>query len=197
MLSELQTIDCDLIRGGVDPILAKLPSSAGVYAWYKKLLPPDPLKSDAASFAEFILKETSLPHMLPRTARLPPLYKVTVRSSRNFSEGKQEALVRLCANPQFRRFTADLMKSGSVTFQNPLYIGKADSLSQRIGEHLRGQSELKDRLARASVNIFRCILVYIETPVFSGGEDEEVATNLIIEEMLSKLFCPPFTERYG
>lgn len=197
MLNVLQTIDCDLIRGGVAPILAKLPDSAGVYAWYKKLLPPDPDKSDAKSFANFILKETSLPHMLARSARLPPLYKVTVRSSRNFSEGKKDALIALCANPDFRRFVADLMMAGSVTFQNPLYIGKADSLSQRIGDHLKGHSDLKSRLEAASVNIFRCVLVYVEIPPLLISVTEGSTTNLVIEEILSKIFCPPFTERYG
>lgn len=197
MFNGIQTLDCDLIRGGINPILARLPETGGVYAWFKKILPPSPESSTAQQFAEFIIAETSLPHMLARTAQLPPLYSVTVRSSRRFSDAKRSHLLELCEQISFRRFVAELVLSGSVLFQNPLYIGKADSIVQRVGEHLRGQSGLRERLDKASINIFRCILVYVEVPAELVTGSPGTSANLIVEEMLSKLFCPPFTERYG
>ncbi len=193
----VELVDCDPIRGGVSPILAKVPTAGGVYAWYKKIFPPDPLSSTPEAFAEFILAETELPHMLARRSAIRPMYEVVLRSKRSISEHKRDALASLCRNPKFRQFLHSLLTQNGITFQQPLYIGKAMSLNDRVSEHLTGvNSSLRERLSKASIDIARCILAYIVVPDFGPGTEDEDAS-LLVEEVLSKLFLPAFTERYG
>jgi hypothetical protein len=191
---DVELLDCDLIRGGTDAIVAMLPQTPGVYAWYKKFLPPDPESSDAEMYFNFIISETKLPHCLERDARLNPNFHVYLRSERDFPQGKHAKLRSNCAHVDFRRFLHSLLQKNGLLFQQALYVGKADILANRIEDHLEGRSELRKRLKEASIEISRCQLAYIEVPTLPG---EGTGINLVVEDILSRLFYPPFTERYG
>jgi hypothetical protein len=190
-LSRSEVIDCGLIRGGSESILAKVPDVAGVYAWYRRIVPPDPENASGRQYAEFIAAEIRQPHMLSRSASLASVFKMQLSSRRRLSSAKLEPLEHLCENLSFRRLLYELLTSESLLFQQPLYIGKANSLRQRISDHLMGRSPLRQRLARAGVNIEQSVLSYIE--VNELPQD----TNLMLEEILSRLFYPPFVERMG
>jgi hypothetical protein len=188
----LQVLECAKVYGGVRPILDKLPSAPGVYAWFKTFLPPDPASSSGAEFCDYLVTQTSLPHFLSRKSGIPPLYAITLESKRSFSRQKLPTLRALCEQEAFRELVARLLTTHSILFQQPLYIGKADSLRSRIADHLHRRTDLQQRLEKIGVPLLQCTLVFLETPAFS-----DIDSNLSFEELLSKLFYPPFTARYG
>jgi hypothetical protein len=193
VIGGVQVVECAKINGGTRPILEKVPDTAGVYAWFKSFSPPDPHTATPDEFFQYLIKETSLPHFIPRSAPIRPVYRVKLSSHRQYSEAKSALLRSLCNEAGFRKFIADLLRERGLIFQQPLYIGKADPLRGRVEAHLTGRTPLLRRLDTVGINLLCCTLVYVEVPTFVTDLD----TSLQIEELLSKLFCPPFTVRYG
>lgn len=111
--------------------------------------------------------------------------------------GKASALATLCESVEFRQYIVSLLSKNPLVFQSPLYIGKTDDLRSRTHQHLSGESGLKERLADAQVDLRRCVLVWTPMPQVPGLSSDETSVNLVVEELLSKLFVPPFTLRYG
>jgi hypothetical protein len=111
--------------------------------------------------------------------------------------------------------------------QQPVYIGKARNLCGRIGEHLRQGSILRTRLEEAGHKIEDCRLLIIltsesglsnntnssrieslsgintsdsDTFLEDGSstlDPDVLDTELLVEDILSRLFLPSFTLRYG
>lgn len=175
-----------------------VPTCGGVYAWFKKYLVPNPSTCSPEEFAEFLISEVAAPHCLPRSGKLPPLFSILLSSHRRFSAGKLDALTEFCKLQEFRELIADSLTNYGILFQQPLYIGKASCFRDRISDHLTGQSDLKERLdKKAKIELRRCILVCLEIPLWENVTIETTDANLLVEELLSKLFAPSFTERYG
>lgn len=137
-----------------------------------------------------------------------------LQSETSFSKG--DALKELAADPSFRQLLFMLLEN-SLLFQQPLYIGKATNLHSRIQSHLREGGILRERLTAAGHNINRCKLLLIHTSHSisslapedvdekeefdsQGSEDcefSEFASERLVEDILSRLFIPSFTLRYG
>lgn len=111
-----------------------------------------------------------------------------------------------------------MLLDNALLFQQPLYIGKATDLYLRIRNHLGEGSILRERLRIAGHNIDRCRLLIVRTSDDSSSfatetidEDEcgseffeesdsefsEVDLENLLEDILSRLFLPSFTLRYG
>lgn len=191
----IHLIDCDAVLGEDEAVIEQVSRAAGVYAWYHKFSPPPPEATSGADFLRYLIRLLELPHALPREAPLKPLWQVHLHSSRNLTKAKEEALGRLCEVPQFRAFLAQTLSQHCVLLQQPLYIGKAGCLQERITQHLRGQTLLRKRLLKAGIDIRRSVLLYITTPALAVElqDDQE----LVVEDLLSRLFLPSFTQRYG
>lgn len=190
---------------GVEAVCARVPSEPGVYAWFKNYLPPDPVASTAEEFADYLINEATREHCLPRHGRLAPLYAVELRSSKQIATVKRDAICRLCTSLNFRRTIAEMLGT-SIFFQQPLYVGKADCLTDRIRQHIAIGSKLRRRLSKVEIDIDRSLLVCLpvervsySTEHSSGeaNEDEFLSSEAVVEELLSKLFHPLFTARYG
>jgi hypothetical protein len=200
--------DLSQIRG-TRAILSRIPESAsGVYAWYRRFdLHPDAIQ-DPEVFESALLKEIYKPHFATREARLPPSTKLTVEAETTFS--KQEVLHQLSQDISFRQIVCMLLQN-SLLFQQPLYIGRAKNIQRRIRSHLSQESSLRKRPASSNHDLDQCkLLVIITTESLEDHydsslnlEDEEEQelpkedSEKLIEDILSRLFLPSFTIRYG
>jgi hypothetical protein len=196
-MSSPERIDFDSVRGGPEALLRLVPRVPAVYAWFNKFNPPDPDACTGQAFAAYLEAEIRRPHMMPRATRLPPIYSMSLTSDRALSDGKREDLASLCEAPSFRREVAVLLRDHASIFAQPLYVGRAASLRDRVGQHLAMDSDLRVRLHSAGIDISRCRLVYVDLSGVGVEFDDADAVPDVIEELLSKLFCPPFTARYG
>ncbi|GAB1539807.1 hypothetical protein NUACC21_24740 [Scytonema sp. NUACC21] len=200
---------------GTNAILSRIPSSiSGVYAWYRRFQLEPSVVDDPDLFVKFIVDELCKGHSAPRQAHLPPAHRIILQPETFFSK---EALLReFAADPSFRQLLFILLNN-SFIFQQPLYIGKASNLYSRIRSHLSEGSILRERLASAGHNINRCRLLVIYTSnnslnvsVDNSNEDNELdnqvleeseafesTSDSLIEDILSRLFLPSFTLRYG
>lgn len=204
--------DLAQIRGN-SAVLSRIPNNiGGVYAWYRRFEIDANAINDPEIFVNYILGELTKDHSAPRETRLPPAYRIRLESDTSFS--KELLLKELAADSSFRQLLFMLLNN-SLIFQQPLYIGKATNLYSRIHSHLREGSLLRERLASAGHKINRCRLLIIHTSyntsnVVADGFDEydlnnndedyecsELSSDKLIEDILSRLFLPTFTLRYG
>jgi hypothetical protein len=196
---------------GTEALLSRIPKNkGGVYAWYRYFDLDRKAREDPDRFVNFILQELDKEQFASRETRLPPAHKITLQSDTYFA--KKSVLQELSLDPSFRKLIFMLLDK-SLIFQQPLYIGKATNLYSRIYTHLKEGSILGDRLAKSGHNISQCRLLVIQTSDCSSNinieeiiEDESTSEDIefsqppseqLVEDILSRLFLPSFTLRYG
>jgi hypothetical protein len=204
-------LNLQLIRGGRSAIVSRVPKCPGVYSWYRSFACPPPATTSAELFANYLIEQATARHCLDRRASVPPVYEVVLRSHKRLSEQKQESLTKLCESPRFREDIAAVLRSAFL-FQQPLYIGKAEELATRVDEHLQAGSVLQERLGEVGIQLRDCWLLCVllpdlglggaspATPATSpdpNGVEESLSPELVVEDLLSRLFHPLFTQRYG
>jgi hypothetical protein len=199
---------------GTNALLSRIPKQiGGVYAWYRCFELDPGAKDDPEVFVSSILGELCKDHSAPRETRLPPAHRIILKPETSFS--KELILKEFASDPSFRQLLFMLLNN-SLIFQQPLYIGKATNLHSRIRSHLGEGSILRERLEAAGHNINRCRLLLIHTSysrasfepesideeeivneVSEDYESSELASESLVEDILSRLFLPSFTLRYG
>ncbi|PSB22821.1 hypothetical protein C7B76_02590 [filamentous cyanobacterium CCP2] len=191
---------------GVNAILSRIPQNLnGIYALYRRFSFNEKAFDDPEVFIAAILEEIYKDHCAEREGQLPPMYRVALRSGTTFA--KADSLKRFAASKPFRKLVLTLLEN-SLVFQQPLYIGKATNLQNRIRNHLSEGSRLRERLSLAGHNIDQCRLLLVgissEPSKLSDTDTEnfdselpEAEPELLVEDILSRLFLPSFTLRYG
>ena len=194
---------------GTQALLNRIPNNlGGVYAWYRHFDIDPASKSDPEIFVSAILNELYKPHCATREAHLPPSTKLIVEPETVFP--KHHALKKLAADSSFRELLLMLLNN-SLLFQQPLYIGKANNLLHRIRSHLYEGSTLRERLKIAEHDLDKCKLLLVvtsesqflsdvdnfETEEEAENEFSELEPERLIEDILSRLFLPSFTIKYG
>lgn len=198
--------DLSKIRG-ISAILNRIPDNmSGVYAWYRNYKIDDSAIDNSEIFVSSILEELSKPHCVTRETRLAPSHRLIIKPETIFSQKKQEALKHYANDPHFRELLITLLNN-CLLFQQPLYIGKAINLKNRISNHLGVESLLRARLKDAEHDIEKCrllILASSENPnncfsesLENENEISQLASEALIEDILSRLFLPSFTINYG
>lgn len=216
---DLFMIDLRKLRGGPEAVLSRIPKDTpGVYAWYRSIVLPDAEATSAEVFSKAVVDAATAPHCAERGARLPPAHEILLRPFQIVSARKQRALTAYCRSPAFRRMLAQLMET-AILFQQPLYVGKAQNLIERIEQHLAPRSKLRSRLDDAGIDIdaAKLLVLTLESSVYEGlpdvtltevvepdeaastdtESDQQLPIELVMEEVLSRLFLPSFTMRYG
>lgn len=200
---------------GTSALLNRIPEHiSGVYVWYRRFELALNARHDTEVFIASILDELRKAHCAPKQTRLPPSHRIILQSENSFNQ--EPVLKEFAADSSFRQLILMLLDN-SLLFQQPLYIGKANNLHSRICSHLHEGGILRERLGAAGHNINRCRLLLILTsyntssiaPDIPDGEDEvdnqvsedcefsELASERLVEDILSRLFTPSFTLRYG
>lgn len=187
------------IQGGRSAITARLPAIAGVYAWFQnhteQLTDGEP--QDPTALATLLVELAENKHCIDRTGRIPPLYEVILRSRKRMPREKKDALHRLCDDASFRKQIQSVL-SLSFLFQQPLYVGKATSLTSRIDQHLSANSHLRSLCRSVNIEIERCWLLFVTMDAFThSSEDDELTAENTVEDLLSRMFHPRFTSRFG
>ncbi|MFT6862293.1 MAG: hypothetical protein ACJAVK_000850 [Akkermansiaceae bacterium] len=188
----------------------------GVYAWFRAF----DFGDEPEAFYEELMREIHAPKFAPRSGFVAPYYNVEIASAGQLPTGKQKALRIALEDETFRTQLQNNLSLGYL-FQAPLYIGKSHNLKTRLSNHLKEESPLRLRLEEASVDIDKCLLFV--SPQYDQGlgelipddkeasgtahnEEEmedfgepatELDHELLIEEVLSRLFSPQFTLRIG
>ena len=183
-------------------VLDRIPSAtSGIYAWYRNYFFSD----DPALFADQLLEEISKPRFTPRTGFVAPYYQVTVASQNKISETKEQHLRSFLSTPANRAALTEGLEA-SLYFQTPLYIGKSDNLRRRVAEHLDASSPLSQRFTAHGIDISSSLLLIIPLydpsgqPQLSTNEEateEQIDTEVMLEEIFSRLFSPQLTIRIG
>jgi hypothetical protein len=198
---------------GNNAILSRIPDNiGGVYAWYRRFEIDSNAIDDPEIFVNYIIEELCKDHSAPRETRLPPAHRIRLQSETSFPK---ELLLKELAVDSFFRQLVFMLLDNSLIFQQPLYIGKTTNLYSRIRSHLSEGSILRERLAAAGHKIHRCRLLIIHTYSDSSivlndfndnhelhnqledSECSELSSDKLIEDILSRLFLPSFTLRYG
>lgn len=202
--------DLSKIRG-MYAILNRIPDKmSGVYAWYRNFQIEASAIDNSEVFVSRILEELSKPHCVTRETRLPPSYRLIVKPETILPHKKYEALKYYADAPHFRELLITLLNN-CLLFQQPLYIGKAVNLRNRIRNHLGIESLLRERLKEAEHDIEKCRLLilgypenlnYLTSEKIDIEEEQEselsqLAPEALIEDILSRLFLPSFTIKYG
>jgi len=202
---------------GADKALSFLSEETpGVYAWFRVFEFGD----EPEAFYEELMREIHAPKFAPRSGSIAPYYNVEIASSGQLPTGKQKALRIALEDKTFRNQLQNNLSLGYL-FQAPLYIGKSNNLKKRLSNHLKEESPLRLRLEEASVDIDKCLLFVSpqydqeigeivqndEGDLDSDPNEEdngsfgepatELDHELLIEEVLSRLFSPQFTLRIG
>lgn len=206
-------LDLRQIRGGTSAVLRRIPANIpGIYAWYRSFVLPSTDTTSPDEFARALIQLATSPHCADREARLPPTLRVLLQSHQTMSEKKQRAVLTYCRSSSFRHLVSDLLHM-SILFQQPLYVGKATNLACRIEQHLSLRSPLRQRLDAAGISLDSTKLLFlaldeavsIELPSIDPADvddnedipSSELPVELVMEELLSRLFHPSFTIRYG
>lgn len=193
---------------GIDAVTSRIPETwSGVYVWYRSFIPDSKLVEDPEKFFEFILEELYKKHCSSREASIPPSYGIVLKPQIFFP--KQDLLRKFSKDKSFRELVLSLLDNALI-FQQPLYIGKSEDLRSRIKSHLKETSVLRSRLREANHEIDQCKLLLIKTGEYFSkiaedideldideGEIPEKESEQLIEDILSRLFLPSFTLRYG
>ncbi|PSB02516.1 hypothetical protein [Merismopedia glauca] len=194
-------------------VLKRIPHNvSGIYAWYRGFHLDPATRDNPEVFVNFLLSELSKAHSVARETKLPPAHKILLQPETSFH--KEILLRQLAKEPSFRQLLFTLLNN-SLIFQQPLYIGKAINIYFRIRTHLAEGSILRERLSHAGHNINKCRLLLIFTPnnlpnstisyeqeeqeddVTEESEISQLESEVLVEDILSRLFLPSFTLRYG
>lgn len=195
---------------GMKALLNRIPDNlSGVYAWYRCFKLNPEARNNPEIFVSSILEELYKPLFATRETHLPPCTKLTLQAETKFA--KQQKLEKYAHESSFRQLVYMLLEN-SLLFQQPLYIGKAENLKQRIHSHLYPSSLLRERLMLANYDIEQCKLLIIGTKSMTNSEsldsesesnnhEEEEFSNTeserLTEDILSRLFLPSFSINYG
>ena len=175
---------------------------SGIYAWFRAFQ----FRDQPSEFAEDLIAAIRSPKFQARKGDLAPYYEVSLKSKSNISSGKEESLKAALKDDSF--LTAmKFSLQWAILFQAPLYVGKSANLRERVGQHLKNGSVLRDRLLEARIDLDKTYLLIVPTPTppvqeaMNGeisSEDEVMpAYELLFEEVFSRLFNPGFTIRLG
>lgn len=209
----LFVLDLRRLKGGASAIKRRIPSKTpGIYAWYRGFSLPSSDDASPEDFARSLILAATSAHCADREARLPPSLKVLLQPHQAMSEKKQRAVVAYCRSLSFRRLITQLLEM-AILFQQPLYVGKAASLADRIEQHLSPRSPLRQRLDGAGISLDSTKLLFLtldesefsDLAVIDPADvlDDDIDTSselpleLVMEEVFSRLFHPSFTLRYG
>jgi hypothetical protein len=197
--------DLSKIRG-TNAILSRVPQDfSGIYVWYRRFSFDQSAFDDPEAFVAAVLNELCKDHCAEREGQLPPMYKISLKPETYFS--KEDSLRKFASNETFRQHVLTLLEN-SLLFQQPMYIGKATNLYNRIRSHLREGSKLRERFNLAGHNIDQCRLLLVGMPPELSSQYDQQNSDLeselpeaeseqLVEDILSRLFLPSFTLRYG
>lgn len=185
------TIDFSNIPGGASIAVERIPAEPGVYAFFRQLEISH--QHDPEGFTEEVLALIGQPAANSHATRCGPLHNINLHSHSTLSQKKENELRQLAADDSSRQYLANVI-SACTMLQSPLYVGKADRLRRRIGNHLDPSSDLSLRLREVGICIEKCVLVYTLL-------DDDVclseASLFLFEEIISRICRPGFVLRIG
>ncbi|WP_140162499.1 hypothetical protein [Billgrantia desiderata] len=194
LLNDSVLVKVSKIRGGSNAVCQNFPDAPGVYIIYKDI----ERRSSCSPFVH-LMEEIESDKFTSREGVVAPLFNIRVESRTRLPKKKIEALKEFSRNEKFVKEVDEIL-SLSILFQSPLYVGKANNIRARLRQHLDGDSDLKETLSESGIDIRKTNVLAI----MSEGESyekEEKATGVeyenLIEDLLSRMFCPGFTRRYG
>jgi hypothetical protein len=169
-------------------------ATAGIYSWFKTF----DYSEDSDLLFQYLERDLLSEKFAERTGSVNPYYEVAIRSRSQLSPNKRKQ-IRLALNDDNFCVTLAQALSSSVMFQSPLYVGKSNDLRNRIESHLQTESPLRSRLSEVGISIDRCQLLVVPLYNIEVTENmpEGVDSELLFEEIFSRLFNPLFTLRLG
>lgn len=176
-----------------------LQESPGIYAWYRDISSLS-FSDDPEEFFDEVMQLLESPLSDVFHAQAGYLYRVSiVEKARELSKKKKRLLKEVLSIQEGRDFVSEhfrLMKN----FLSPLYIGKAENIRERIGQHVKGESLLKSRLNNAGIDIDKCYLSVVYMRKSLSDEGIEFESNELVElfeDIITRLGPSAFVRRPG
>lgn len=190
----IKVLNLARIGGSDEAVLRCLSDEPGVYAWFKNFAELDATveNQDPHAFYSSLHAHITAKQCIDRKGSIPPLYRLKIKSRSRLSKSKLAQLLKQSAVADFRRELHEVL-AVSLLFSGPLYVGRASNLKKRINDHLSGKTDLRANLKRGGINIRHCWLAILRLPVTAELSERD---NLV-EDVLSRLFRPSFSEKYG
>lgn len=178
----------DIVNGS-----ANIPTSPGVYAWYKRLSLDDTTDTNFKSSIEEMLRGQI------RGKVVPPIMEGTTKSARvqigqrnlDLSSSKSTVVDSIKQDSKNRTEFAQLVLRASV-LQPPLYVGRADNLRRRIIHgHVSGRSDFSKYIT-PYLSFSEMVLSYLEIADYLPSK-----TNELLEVLIACVSAPLHSERMG
>ncbi len=120
-----------------------VPFNAGIYLWRRKLVAPNSCKASGQAFCSWIVGLTQ--QASARMGRRSLSHCVWADGMQvgggGLTDDKEETLKSIATNSKLRRIVISYVESLSE-FCPPIYIGEANDLSERVKDHIRGDTAL-------------------------------------------------------
>ena len=151
----------DLALHGTDEI----PKSPGLYLWRRVASPPPGAIELPSLFIDWVEKELAAPFLVAQDKQLTPAICVDQLTLGGYEldSKKRDTLAVLCNERRHRTELLNLIDI-STGVGPTLYVGHSENLKTRIGQHLRGGTDLKDRLAQLGLSFDMTVLRYVVVP---------------------------------
>ena len=141
---------------------------------------------------DYVISESESAHMCARRGTIPPLFSVEISSQKSMSENKKTLLKKFISQKSFRLAIESAFEFREY-YQQPLYIGKASNLKSRLCQHFKGETDFYKEMKLSGIDIFNTRILL---NVIDGDECTE-DMELTLEDLMSRIFTPSFTRRYG
>jgi predicted GIY-YIG superfamily endonuclease len=212
---------------GINAVLSRIPDDmSGIYAWYRCYALPSDARTNPEVFLSSILQEMYKPHFATREARIPPSTKLTVQAetsfykqeelrSKSFSPMFRELLCDLLENSLVFQQPLYIGQSNNIKRRIKSHLAEGSALRTRLkyaGHDLDKckllviQSQETNSIDREGAYKKVCAFedecendfsFQIELEDEDYGEFTDREDETLLEDLLSRLFLPSFTLRYG
>ena len=157
-----RTVSGDDLSG---PGAEQLPKEPAIYMWRRIAALPAGALDRRSTFVDWLTKELQTPYCVLRSSTLTPYLHVEQLNVGGYRvpPTRLSHLELLCSERAFRIKLLEVVQA-SLEQGPALYVGKADDLRTRIGQHLRGESDLRSRLDDIGLSWDRLSLRYLLIP---------------------------------
>ena len=211
---------------GVTTLLDRIPdNTSGVYAWYRNFKISDKLQSDPEFFVDFVLREVYKPNFEPRRGKIPPYMRICLESSTSFA--KKSLLLEASKDPEFRNTLVHILeasflfqqplyigKARDIKSRVKNHLSEASPLKDRLSDSNHDLEQCKllmiffksdHEFTLSNKNALDTFVSgrehgYLIDDLEDANIDNEeslVDRERLIEDILSRIFLPSFSVRYG
>jgi hypothetical protein len=181
-----------------DGLADLVPQGPAIYMWRRNLRPPPAAHISPSSFRSWVSTILAVPLASLRRRELShyALLESLVIGGQALSNEKQETLELLARNNKGRSYVVAFL--GSIASALPaIYVGEAENLEVRVRSHLRGESGLRESIAKELGMSWNDLELWYYCLPPGGDETTAKSLRTLLETIATKLTLAPCVRRIG